>query len=124
MNTNASPDNDHLVVFEAALADLQRTAELNIATGTLMQERIEWFRRQLASGRSIVEAVQDEDSPPLVELVTHNMDRLHTVGARYRAAQAHALREEGLTMAAIAQLFGLTRQRISALLRQKSAPGH
>ncbi len=71
-----------------------------------------------------MEAVQDEDCPPLVELVTQNMDRLHTVGAHYRAAQAHALRQEGLTMAAIAELFGLTRQRISALLRQKSAPGH
>ena len=42
-------------------------------------------------------------------------------GAVEGAAQALALRDEGLTISDIAELFGVTRQRVSALLRQKSA---
>ena len=54
-------------------------------------------------------------------MITENIDTLHGIGARLRAAQAQALRDEGLTIAAIADLFGVTRQRVSALLKQKAA---
>ena len=37
------------------------------------------------------------------------------------ASLALALRQDGLTIETIAQLFGVTRQRNSALLRQKAA---
>jgi transcriptional regulator len=49
------------------------------------------------------------------------MANLETAGAEFRAAEALALRAEGLTIEAIADLFGVTRQRISALLEQKAA---
>ena len=57
----------------------------------------------------------------MVELITTNMATLETAGAEFRAAEALALRAEGLTIGAIAELFGVTRQRISALLKQKAA---
>ena len=51
------------------------------------------------------------------------MASLETVGSELRASLALALRDEGLTIEAIAGLFGVTRQRISALLKQKAAIG-
>ena len=46
-----------------------------------------------------------------------------TVGSELRASLILPLRDEGLTIEAIAGLFGVTRQRISALLKQKAAIG-
>ncbi len=43
--------------------------------------------------------------------------RPHEVGSTLRKAEAAALRANGYTMDRIAELFGATRQRISALLR-------
>lgn len=54
-------------------------------------------------------------------MITANIDALQGIGAQLRAAQAQALRQEGFTISAIADRFGVTRQRVSALLRQKSA---
>jgi predicted transcriptional regulator len=45
-----------------------------------------------------------------------------TASSRLRRAQAAALREEGLTVQDVATLFGVTRQRISNLLRPPGAP--
>jgi transposase len=42
---------------------------------------------------------------------------LHAYGNRVRRTEARALHGEGMTMDEIAKLFGVTRQRISALLR-------
>ncbi len=46
------------------------------------------------------------------------MERLLRVSARLRWAEARALHAEGVTMDKIAALFGVTRQRISGLLRE------
>jgi predicted XRE-type DNA-binding protein len=61
--------------------------------------------------------VDEAGTPLVVQLVTENLDRLRIHGAQLRQAQAAALHGEGLTMEEIAVLFGVTRQRISALLR-------
>ena len=103
-----------LAEIEVAVADnLERTREL--------QRRARVLRGRLAAGDSIVELVDAERSPRMVELVSSNMAALETAGSEFRAAEALALRAEGLTIEAIAGLFGVTRQRISALLKQKAA---
>ncbi len=115
-------DPDHVQLYRAALNDLEAVATDNIDRWHAILERIEWIRAELAQGRTVAELAADEESPALVEILTRNIDGLHTLGAQFRATHAHALRSEGLTLSAIAELFGLTRQRISAMLRQKSAP--
>ena len=50
-------------------------------------------------------------------MLSLNMAALETAGAEFRAAQARSLHDEGMTMDTIGELFGVTRQRISALLR-------
>jgi len=63
-----------------------------------------------------------EDSPLIAELLTETIARFEAAGTRFRQAEARALHQEGMTMEAIADLFGLTRQRISALLRPAPNP--
>jgi predicted transcriptional regulator len=52
-----------------------------------------------------------------VQLLTENARLLHAYGHRVRRTEARALHREGLTMDEIARLFGVSRQRVSALLR-------
>ncbi|MDH3684052.1 MAG: helix-turn-helix domain-containing protein [Acidimicrobiia bacterium] len=105
----------------AALAAIEEAAAANVERSREVQDRARLFQQRLRAGDRIADLVANEDRPRTVELLTANMTTLETAGAELRAAQALALREEGMTIAAIAELFGVTRQRISALLRQRAA---
>lgn len=104
-----------------ALSDLEAAAQANVQRTRELQRRARALSRSLQAGKNIVDLVTSEEPPRMVELVTSNMAALETTGAEFRAAEALALRAEGLTIEAIADLFGVTRQRISALLKQKAA---
>jgi hypothetical protein len=103
-----------LTTLEAALADNQERTKL-------IKKRITQLRRLRAKGASYTEIVATRDGPLLVQLVTESSTALHTSGASVRRAEARALYAEGLTMDQIAERFGVTRQRVSTLLR-KSRP--
>lgn len=103
-----------LTGIEAALAD-------NVERSLEIQRRVLRFHEQLNQGGSVEELINEEPTPRTVEMLTTNMAVLETVGSDFRANLAHALRDEGLTIEAIAKLFGVTRQRISALLRQQKS---
>ncbi len=113
--------NDHLNRLSAALAGIEAAAAENAARSVEVQRRSAALRSRLEAGDSLVALVQAEQRPRVVELLSTNMATLESAGAELRAAQALALRVEGLTIETIADLFGVTRQRISALLRQKAA---
>jgi predicted transcriptional regulator len=83
----------------------------------MITERIASLRSEVASGVPVTDAVRGEERPLIVELITQNVEALHSVGSRLRWAEARALQAEGLTVTAIAELFGVTRQRVSALLQ-------
>ncbi len=114
-----SPATDERLL--AALEELDRMISDNVARSREIQRRVRHIERRIRSGRSLAETVQAESEPRTMEMITTNIDVLQGIGAQLRTAQAQALREEGLTISAIADLFGVTRQRVSALLRQKSA---
>lgn len=100
--------------LDAALAE-------NIERSIEVRRRLMTLRTEAERSGSVLAAIEAEPTPRTVELLTENVETLHSAGARLRAAQALALRAEGLTIEAIADLFGVTRQRISALLRQRAA---
>ena len=77
------------------------------------------IKRMRAEGKSYREIVASEDGPLIVELTRENLNNLVEVGSRLRRAEAAALHAEGMTMDEIAVVFGVTRQRISALLKQQ-----
>ncbi len=116
-----APDPTALARLSTALTSIENAAAENVERSLEIQRRVRWLNDQLAGGQQLVDLVEAEESPRVVELITSNMAALETVGAELRASLALALREEGLTIEAIAGLFGVTRQRISALLRQKAA---
>ncbi len=103
------------------LTDLEDAARRNAERSHQLQRRARDLRKRLQAGERLVDLVTSEEPPRMVELLSSNMATLETAGAEFRAAQALALRSEGLTIEAIAGLFGVTRQRISALLKQKAA---
>lgn len=114
----ATQSHDRLLV---ALIELEDAAKTNAERSRLIQRRAARLRKRIETGDSVAELVRAENQPRMVELLTTNMATLETAGAEFRAAEALALRAEGLTIEAIAGLFGVTRQRISALLKQKAA---
>ncbi len=104
--------------FLEALSDLDRALDENIDRARRMKQRIIDLQRAHAEGRSISEFVPEEETPPIVRLLTESADNLAAYGSRVRRTEALVLYSEGMTMDQIARLFGVTRQRVSALLRE------
>ena len=59
-----------------------------------------------------------EDRPLVVERISTVLASLATAGHAWRREQAAALQRENVSINRIAALFGVTRQRISALLKE------
>ncbi len=110
-------DNTSRDALSVALRNLRQAANDNLARTTEILERLDHFEAHLAAGDPIAKAVADEPAPRIVEMLSLNMAALETRGADFRVAQARSLHDEGMTMDVIGELFGVSRQRISALLR-------
>jgi len=68
------------------------------------------------AGRPLLQAVTEEERPLIVERLTDVLDTLAGSGAKFRRTEARLLHDEGLSHERIAALFGVTRQRVGALL--------
>jgi DNA-directed RNA polymerase specialized sigma24 family protein len=101
---------DALTTLEDVLADNGRRA-------SLIKKRIARLRRMRSKGASYTELVSG-DERLIVQLLTESSKALDTSGANVRRAEAEALHAEGMTMEQIADRFGVTRQRVSTLLRK------
>lgn len=106
---------------DVAVASLERLVE---CIGTSIEElerartRAETLLAERRSGRPWLELVTAESRPLVVESVSTVLGTLATAGHVWRREQAAALHREDVGIARIAALFGVTRQRISALLRE------
>jgi DNA-directed RNA polymerase sigma subunit (sigma70/sigma32) len=109
--------------FLHALSELDRALDESVSMTERMRARILQLRQAIESGRSLPEIVPAEESPLLVQLLTESANLLHTYGTRVRRTEARALHHEGMTMDEIAHLFGVSRQRVSALLRENHHGG-
>jgi DNA-directed RNA polymerase sigma subunit (sigma70/sigma32) len=104
--------------FLRALSELDEALDVNIQRAERMKQRIAHIQSALAEGQPLREVVPREETPLLVELLTQSANNLSAYGSRVRRLEARALHQEGLTMEQIAKLFRVTRQRVSALLRE------
>ncbi len=105
-----------------ALDGLVRALRENRSRIEATIERAERIREQREQGMSYREIESGVDRPLIVELTRDNLAALVEAGSRLRRAEARALHAEGMTMEQIAELFGVTRQRVSALLRGREQP--
>jgi hypothetical protein len=109
-----SPDpvDDVLAALENLEAVLHETTERNRTA----IRRADEIRKLRERGHPYSEIVPIEERPLIVELLTQSLYDLSDASSRFRRVEARALYSEGLTMAEIADLFGVTRQRVAALL--------
>lgn len=107
-----------------ALAQIDRELADNIERSIEIRRRVSWLHDQVLDGAEVRTVIEAEPAPRIVELLTANMTVIETAGADLRTSLAHALRSEGLTIESIATLFGVTRQRASALLKQGDQASH
>ena len=103
--------------FMRAIEELEGALDRSIEMSHRMKQRIAELREARAAGTPLRETVPRESRPLLVQLLTESGNLLQSYGTRVRRTEARALYREGLTMDEIARLFGVTRQRVSALLR-------
>ena len=95
--------------------------EENIALLKLALEHIVRIREQRLSGMTYSEMADHSDLPHLVEIFRTSLHVLERHGHRLRVDGVRTLHAEGLSIDRIAELFDVSRQRVSALLR--SRPG-
>jgi hypothetical protein len=107
-----------LAALEELIAQIDRSrAELDHA-----RARAEHLLAERRTGRPWLDLVTADDRPLVVESVSTVLSSLATAGHTWRREEAAALRAEQVSINRIAALFGVTRQRISALLRESD--GH
>jgi hypothetical protein len=102
-----------------AFTALERVLLVNERRSAAMRERMEHIRKLRSQGLAYRTIVPAEEPPLIVEMLTQSAQELDRVGAEVRRNQARELHREGMKMDQIARHFGVTRQRISALLRTK-----
>jgi len=115
--------NQETDAFLDALADLEGALDQSLQMTEQMKHRIGEIRESVNAGQPLRAVVPSEQRPLLVQLLTENANVLQSYGARVRRTEARALHRKGVTMDEIAQLFGVSRQRVSALLREPPSQG-
>jgi len=110
---NPKPIDPVLSALDELVTVLRMTTERN-RTAIRRADAIGRLRER---GHRYSEIVPMEKRPLIVELLTRTLYELSDASSRLRRVEARALYSEGLTMAEIAELFGVTRQRVAALLR-------
>ena len=96
--------------LDACIAELQHAST---RSARLLEKR--------RAGHAWLEVVTGEARPLVVESISTVLGSLATAGHAWRREQASALQRESVSINRIAALFGVTRQRISALLRERDA---
>ena len=98
----------------ASLAEVVASAQVHLEE---LRGRIGVLQAERAAGRDYAAIVDAEERPLVVERLTEVLEELAVAGAAFRRAEARVLHEGGLSQEAIGELFGVTRQRVSALLK-------
>ena len=93
--------------IDASIDELQRA-----------RVRAEHLLHERSAGRPWLQMVSEEARPLVVESISAVLARLAKAGHQWRREEAAALQREQVSINRIAALFGVTRQRISALLRE------
>ncbi|MGY1680757.1 hypothetical protein [Geodermatophilus sp. SYSU D01176] len=103
-----------------ALTELLSVLDSCITELSGARARAEKLLEERQTGRTWLDIVTAESRPLVVEQISSVMGSLASAGGAWRREQAHALAAEQVSINRIAAMFGVTRQRISALLRERA----
>jgi hypothetical protein len=81
-----------------------------------LAKRARGLRNELADGMDLTQAMAAEPRPLIITQMTQLIDELTTAARAVRRSEAEQLRREGLSQQAIGDVFGVSRQRVAALL--------
>jgi hypothetical protein len=99
-----------------ALRELGDQLDRTLAELVRARERVAELERHRAAGVSWQTIVEREERPLVVEALTRALEDLGTAGGRFRREEARALHREDVSITRIGRLFGVSRQRVSAIL--------
>lgn len=111
----AAPPADQVMV---ALDALLEVLDENIELAKRCRRRARHLRNERHRGRAYRDIVPAGDEPLIVHMMRENLARLGAAASQLQHAEAKALYAEGMTMEEIGQLFGVTHQRVSAMLKR------
>jgi hypothetical protein len=100
-------------------------AELAASSGELhrtVRQFSEWAADNRPSGLPYAQAMPLEKRIAMTEEISAAIRSLARAGNRFRKIEAQGLYAEGLTMSQLATVFGVSRQRVSALLHERHSP--
>ena len=100
-----------LVALSDALAEMSNDQRL-------LERRLQELHRQRSEGRAWRDILDEEDEPGTMQVVSRMLACLARASGTLRKDLVDALRREGVSIPAIAKLFGVTHQRVSNLLRR------
>ena len=109
------PATDEVMV---ALDALLEALDANIELAKRCRRRARQLRHQRRRGRAYRDIVPAGDEPLIVQMMRQNLGRLGAAASQLQHAEAAALYAEGMTMDEIGKLFGVTHQRVSAMLKR------
>src|SRR5687767_14456200 len=119
--TSDSTPND--LAMTRALDDVAEAADETALDQQRLARRARSMSRQRRFGSSWLQILERERQPGLIALMERSARRLQEVSGQFRPVLGRALVAEGLSTRQIARMFGVTRQRVSAMLRHTgSAP--
>ena len=116
MNTDPPRGTDDAAV--EALEGLIACLGASIEELERARARAEQLLIDRRAGHPWLDLVTEEARPLVVESISTVLGSLATAGHAWRREEAAALQREKVSINRIASLFGVTRQRISALLRE------
>jgi hypothetical protein len=100
----------------AALDKLERAVVASIEDLNALLERVTDLRSNLEAGQPLSENISAARRPLIIERLTQLLDRLGDASSALRRAEAQQLLAEGYSRTRIAETFGVSRQRATALL--------
>ncbi len=106
-----------------ALTSLSEVAAAGANELQALDADISTMKGQRRRGWSWSRIISAAGSPNPLSIVTRIASDLSRANGALRRALARALRDEGMQLTDIARLFGVTRQRVGALLRPDRSKG-
>jgi hypothetical protein len=105
-----------LEALDALVVVLDKLSDDHRRLSGMVQE----LRRARAGGQAWKDVIFDEGEPGSMQLLSEMLGYLSKASGSLRKELVEELRQEGVSIPAIARLLGVTHQRISNLLRRKS----
>jgi hypothetical protein len=103
-----------------ALVELRAGLERTIADLRAAAARADELIERRTGGSSWYDIVSTEEPPLVIETITRVLDNLGELGNRFRREEALALQREDVSITRIGELFRVSRQRVSALVHDRS----